>query len=184
MATGDLNADGISDIVVADESSNAVTVLLSQGGNGLASNRGFGVGSAPNAVAIADFNRDGRPDLVVSNGGSNTVSVLLSDVEVLAAPTDPALPAALALAHPYPNPSSHGFRVRFALPRAGFVSLGVFDVAGRRVASLIEGLRPAGEQTASWDGRTSDGAAARAGLYFLRLDSGNERATQRAILVR
>jgi hypothetical protein len=60
------------------------------------------------------------------------------------------------------------------LPRAGRVALEVFDVRGRRIASLVNGARPAGPQSVLWKTR-----AIPAGLYFLRLESGNRTAVRR-----
>src|SRR5262249_21309960 len=50
------------------------------------------------------------------------------------------LPARAVLDPSAPNPSQGLARIRFGLPRAGKVSLGVYDVAGQRVASLVESV--------------------------------------------
>lgn len=61
----------------------------------------------------------------------------------------------------------------------------VFDVAGRRVRSLLSGAVPAGLQTVAWDGRDARGRAVAAGTYFLRLRAGAEfEASDRLTVVR
>jgi hypothetical protein len=68
--------------------------------------------------------------------------------------------------------------LRFALPHPGAVRLEVFDVAGRRVAMLVDGERGPGEHEIAWDGVTREGSA-RAGVFFARLQTpaGSDRAT-------
>jgi hypothetical protein len=77
VATGDLNGDGKRDLVVANEESNSVSVLLGNGDGTLKPKVDYAAGTAPASVALADVNGDKKPDLVVANRGAGTVSVLL-----------------------------------------------------------------------------------------------------------
>jgi len=72
-----------------------------------------------------------------------------------------------ALSEPAPNPALSGAGFRFSLPRAGAVRLGVFDVQGREVARLLDGVLSAGSHAGSWSGRAG-GAPVPPGVYFLR----------------
>jgi hypothetical protein len=81
----------------------------------------------------------------------------------------PAAVAGLHLAAPSPNPSSSRTQLDFDLPSAANAELSVFDAAGRRVATLVQGDLPAGRHSAAWDGLTAGGGRAAAGLYFARL---------------
>jgi len=73
---------------------------------------------------------------------------------------------------PNPSPGSTRFVVR--LPQAGLVDLAVYDLAGRRVASLWHGAMAAGERTVAWDG-----SGTTSGLYFARLAvNGTVRTTR------
>jgi hypothetical protein len=83
VVVGDLNGDGIPDIVVANAGSvtegHTVRVLLGNGDGTFQSPRTFQVGRNPTSVALGDLRGDGRLDIVTANGGSDTVSVLLGN---------------------------------------------------------------------------------------------------------
>lgn len=83
-----------------------------------------------------------------------------------------------------PNPVASRATVRFGLPRAGHVTLEVFDVGGARVRTLVDDDRPAGQHAVTWDGRDASGGRARAGAYFVRLSHGGREARQRLVLLR
>jgi hypothetical protein len=72
------------------------------------------------------------------------------------------------LATPSPNPFQGTTSVRFGLARAAHVRLELFDLAGRRVRTLVDGELAAGRHAAAWDGRDERGADVRAGIYFVR----------------
>ncbi len=74
---GDLNKDGHPDLVVANELSNDVSVLLNKGDGDLKSSVSYPVGSAPVFIALEDLNKDGYLDIITANSGSNNLSVLL-----------------------------------------------------------------------------------------------------------
>jgi len=76
LAVGDLNADGRSDVVVANGTgAKVVSVLLNDGAEGFTRDD-YATGSSPQGVAVADVNGDGRPDVVTANSSARTVSVL------------------------------------------------------------------------------------------------------------
>jgi hypothetical protein len=77
----DLNNDGKPDIVVANEQSNNVTILLGDGKGGFTQAKGspFPAGHDPNDIAIGDFNRDGKLDLAFANHEEKHLTVLLGN---------------------------------------------------------------------------------------------------------
>src|ERR1035438_4956858 len=81
IAVADLNRDGKPDIVVANQGSEDVCILLGDGrGHFLPSPRSpFPVGHLPTDIAIGDFNRDGNLDLVIPNHQTPYVTILLGD---------------------------------------------------------------------------------------------------------
>jgi len=74
--------------------------------------------------------------------------------------------------------------VTIELPRAGNISLDVFDLAGRRVKTLIRGTIPAGVSEAVWDGTLERGGTAPSGVYFLRLRTESVTLNRRVVLLR
>jgi hypothetical protein len=81
------------------------------------------------------------------------------------------------------NPALDGATLRCVIPRAGQARLVVFDLAGRRVRTLLDGPIAEGAHELRWDGRDGSGARVPAGVYPCRLDSGGARATARVVLV-
>lgn len=71
-------------------------------------------------------------------------------------------------AAPSPNPTSAGIGFRFALQTSGRARAEVFDVRGRRVATVVDRELPAGLFAGAWDGRAG-GVLAVPGSYYLRL---------------
>lgn len=87
--------------------------------------------------------------------------------------------------HPVrPNPFRPGAAFEFSLPQSRQVDLGVFDAAGRRVATLRHGLEGQGRHAAAWDARDTTGRRVPAGVYFCRFVSGAFQQTRRVILIR
>ena len=84
-------------------------------------------------------------------------------------------PSVLALSAPT-EPVGGNVTLAFSLPTAGHVELAVFDIAGRRVATLADGATPSGTHEVVWNGSGSDGTPVASGVYFARLvaDAGTE----------
>jgi len=77
VAIGDLNGDGIRDIVVTNYKSNSITVFIMRK-SAMAYSYTLPVGSKPDGVTIADLNGDNKGDIVVANSGDNFLNLLLS----------------------------------------------------------------------------------------------------------
>ena len=80
VVVGDFNGDSKSDLAVANNGDNTVTVLLGNGdGTFTAAGSPIVVGNGATSVAVGDFNGDGKADLAVANYGSGTLTVLLGN---------------------------------------------------------------------------------------------------------
>ena len=93
-------------------------------------------------------------------------------------------PRHFGLAPAAPNPFNPRTTLRFALTEASYARLVVYDSSGRRVATLLEGERAAGEYAVTWDGRNDQGRAVPSGVYHALLEAGENRALRRLLLVK
>lgn len=96
-----------------------------------------------------------------------------------------AAPAAFRLHRAYPNPFNPSTTVAFDLPAPAAVDLEIYDLAGRRVRTLLHAdAREAGRHDVVWNGADDAGRTSPAGVYLLRLRAGEFRADQRVMLVK
>ncbi len=96
----------------------------------------------------------------------------------------PGLPQELSLHPNVPNPFNPVTTLHYALPRPAVVDLAVFDVAGRRVRTLVRGPVPAGEHQTAWDGRDESGRMAASGVYVARLATSDDVATRKIVMLK
>jgi hypothetical protein len=89
----------------------------------------------------------------------------------------------LALYQNVPNPFGGTTSLRFSLPSAGHVGLAIYDVAGRRVASLVDRRLEAGTHSVDWDGRDASGARVASGVYLIRLKAGSQTVSREMVRV-
>jgi len=85
---------------------------------------------------------------------------------------------------PSPNPFGGSTTLRFYLPETQQVSLGVYDVRGRLIRSLVNAIRAPGAYEIAWDGLDASSIEASPGVYFARLRAGRVSLAQRLVLVR
>ncbi len=79
----------------------------------------------------------------------------------------------------FPNPFNASTQIEFDLPVRGEVTLNIFDITGRLVTTLMQESLPPGRHTAAFDGR--DLAS---GLYFARLQNGENFSTHKMVLLK
>ncbi len=96
----------------------------------------------------------------------------------------PLLDAPLVLAQNAPNPFNPSTTIRFAVGAAGHVRLAVYDLHGRRVASLIDGPVAAGAHLAVWRGQDEHGSVVASGVYLYRLEAAGHVETRAMVLLK
>jgi hypothetical protein len=124
-------------------------------------------------------------NIVIAHNASGDDVVLPVTLHVLSGGTGAGeIPAMLLLKGNFPNPFNPKTTIRFALPDEKAVKLEVFDVNGRKVATLLDENLGAGEHHVVWDGSDSAGRSLPSGLYFYRLDTGLERRTSKMLMLK
>jgi hypothetical protein len=84
-----------------------------------------------------------------------------------------------------PNPSGGATWISYSVPKTeSRVTLGVYDLAGRRVRVLVDENKGAGSHHVTWDGRNEEGQQVQDGVYFSQLRVDGERFARRMILIR
>jgi hypothetical protein len=102
-----------------------------------------------------------------------------------AVPTGVADRAPAFVLHPnYPNPFSQATVIAYELHRASDVRLEIFDIAGRRVRTIVERRMAPGTYQQPWDGRDARGRIVASGIYFYRLHVGEAVLTRKLVVVR
>jgi hypothetical protein len=99
--------------------------------------------------------------------------------ESSAEPISLSLPLHYSLHPNYPNPFNPSTRINYDLSTTSLVTLEVFDLLGRRVASLTNGIQSAGTYSILFNG-----SALPSGLYFYRLHAGTFTQTQKMVLIK
>jgi TolB protein len=82
------------------------------------------------------------------------------------------------------SPARGAMSFRFALPADGAVRLAIYDIQGRRVATVLDQTLAAGSRTARWDGRDIRGKLVASGAYFAKLEAAGEVQMQKLLVAR
>ncbi|MFI5252255.1 MAG: T9SS type A sorting domain-containing protein [Bacteroidota bacterium] len=88
-------------------------------------------------------------------------------------------PGSFALHQNYPNPFNPTTVIHYQLSAAGRVTLKIYDVLGKEIATLVDGLQTPGDHFVQWDG-----SALPSGVYFYRIQSGLYSETKKLLLMR
>jgi hypothetical protein len=88
------------------------------------------------------------------------------------------------LAGSAPNPFRGQTTVEFALPKQTRVTVAVYDMMGRKVATLVNGPRRAGTHRVRWNGESDGGQSLASGVYLMRLRADGQSQTRRVTIVR
>jgi DNA-binding beta-propeller fold protein YncE len=84
----------------------------------------------------------------------------------------------------YPNPFNPSTSIPFTLAREGRVTLRIYDVNGRVVATLIDGAMTAGEHVAHWNASDARGLRVSSGVYMARLETDDATDTRKLVLLK
>jgi hypothetical protein len=137
--------------------------------------------------AILDNTQNMSAFKIVNGGGSNAIAIdnLLIDYLVTTDVNEPTgLPRATRLEQNYPNPFNPSTVIRYELAKESDVRLGIYDLLGREVATLVQNTQPAGRYETAWEGKSNTGVPLSSGVYLCRLQAGSFVTMQKMMLLR
>ena len=192
LATLDVDGDGIEELAAVDRRHDGVFLLTTSDPNThpdqiLSRSVSYLTGMYPEALVAADLDGDRLPDLAVANRyglapWEGSAAVLMN-----VGPAKPSIPAA-------PDPGSvaipsllfsPGGAITYEVPQPSAVRVGIYDLAGRKVAALVDSdTRDAGIHSVLWDGRDAGGRGVASGVYFVRVEVGGNVDSRRLLLIR
>ncbi len=93
-------------------------------------------------------------------------------------------PASPFVVEVWPNPFNPATEISFTLDHPGHAELSVYDLAGRRIRTLLDEALPPGNHTRTWRGLDDSGRPMPAGVYLARLRSGDRVESRRMVLLK
>ena len=167
----------------------SISCVYASGSNIMASNKeisnDFGISWKKYDTGLPTYT--GVTAITVSNNfvylATDTGIYVIPSQEILTSieDDDKTLPQNYTLSQNYPNPFNPETTIGYQLSTAGFVTLKVYDVLGREVATLVNEYKQPGQHNCKW--RIKNGELPN-GVYFYRLQSGNFTETKKLVLMK
>ena len=208
---GDLSGRGLDFVIAASNASKAVDYQYTGGpggdvtdANNYAPTTLFDVDYFANLVPGGlrvygldigdDMDNDGVPEIVFSRGstrgGADAQAIFILELnEIFSNPTSVEdlignNPDQFVLAQNYPNPFNPETSIVYNLPRAGNVSIQIYNIVGQRVRTLVNTFQTSGAHTIKWDAKNDQGIGVPTGMYIYRIATGEFTSTKRMLLLR
>jgi len=197
---GDLNQDGYADIAVSQSWWSEVRI---EAGRVLIYYGGGQMDTIPDIVLYGedryqrfgtetafpgDINGDGYPEFIASSEyygrpGSSCVTIYTTNTSSVGA-SDPVPVVREIELECYPNPFNVSTVIRYSLPVTGHVRLEMFNLAGQKIASLVDEIQSPGRKSIMWEGLDDRGQPVSSGIYFCKISSHNLTKSEKIALLR
>ena len=152
----------------------------------------------PDGGVIALSDLVGHPGVIVEfwflsdSGNPEGFGVAIDEILVTGTPATgvhehgdgTSVPQRYRLHPPYPNPFNACTNIRYQLPEEAPVRIEIYNLRGQLVRTLVDGVLPAGEHVASWNGTDRNGQMTASGLYLCRLQTDGLSLCEKMILLR
>jgi hypothetical protein len=94
------------------------------------------------------------------------------------------VPKEFSMSQNYPNPFNPTTRFVVALPIASHLEVGVYNILGQRVSTIVNESRDAGNYTITWNGTNDAGMSVSSGVYFVKVLAGDFTSVKKVVLVK
>jgi hypothetical protein len=124
---------------------------------------------------VSAFNRGGNSvffDTANAKTFTNTVA------------SSSAVPKEFAVSQNYPNPFNPTTKIDFFVATKENIKLVIYDVLGRQIRILVDGMVATGTQSVFWDGRDTQGKTVSSGVYFYSVEHRGQRIAKRMVLIK
>ena len=118
------------------------------------------------------------------NGNESDASSIVEISGSMLSTAADLLPDAFALNQNYPNPFNPSTQIRYALPEQSQVVLTVYDMLGRKVRTLVNGVQDAGYRTVMWNATSDLGTPVSAGMYIYTIRANEFYEVKKMILLK
>ncbi len=116
--------------------------------------------------------------------GSATFSETISVSMSTAVDERTNTPTRFELLPNYPNPFNPETHIEYTTPKESYVQMAVYNLQGRRIRTLVNGVKKAGAHSVVWNGVDDAGHVAGSGIYILRMNAGDYQSSRRITLLR
>ena len=93
-------------------------------------------------------------------------------------------PLTFGLTQNYPNPFNPATTISYNLATRSLVELSVYNMLGQKVTTLVNDVQAAGQHQAEWDGTNRSGNRVASGIYFYRLEAGEQSVVKKMVLLK
>ena len=124
-----------------------------------------------------------QPHIIYAGTGAG-VFTLVQTISAVERMTDTSVPKDFSLGQNYPNPFNPQTTIEFTTAEKGYVTINVYDLLGKQVATLAETDYMPGQYKITWDGRNNNGEQLPSGVYFYRMVSENFEQTRRLVFTK
>lgn len=178
MAWGDVDEDGDPDLATVEFSTGHLRIYLNREGVlDQTPSWQYDSPSVGTALAFADINGDSHLDLIIGVSGQPCVSVFYSTLTSIGDMAN--LPGKSFLAQNYPNPFNANTIIRYSLSKQAKVTIDLFDILGKKIETLEQGFKQAGNYQAIWDANKQP-----SGIYFYRINVDDYSESHRMVLLK
>lgn len=205
-AAGDLESDGIPELVIMDQNGN-IHGFNPNGTHAANFPIMYGI-SSYSSVALSDIDMDGTAEIAAgTNSGISVWDIKYSSAnlnfwgmyrgnprrsgnlaDVLDAQPDGTVPAYVtSLDQNYPNPFNPTTTIRFTLSEEDShnpVSVHIYNIRGQMIRTLVPANLEAGVHTLTWNGDDHNGNRVSSGMYFYRLNNTTVEHTRKMLLLK